>query len=604
MRRTTNYYEEMKTTFLAAILLLSSLYSFSQTTIQGSVKDASTNEGLPWCSISVKGTGKGAITNSEGSFAIVVRIPNDTLLFSYVGYRTTEVPASVVAAKRTVFLERTEIQLEELTVHADNDYLYDILDRCRKNLLKDKHGHEAKVYYGIETRTQEQPIELLECYYNGYMEGSSIKSLIFRNGRIGMAELDQRYFLTLNTSKAISQVDLVRQDPDYPSIPLQFNKKSLKKIFRLSMEPGENGMYHIGFQPSEEKHDHFSGDLWIDRKTHALVKIDLTIDNANRHPFVPIFKTDRISNVDIRISHTFKRDGSFNLPDHINFSYHVSYKSFRNNPDFSNPSAIQREITTGGVLCFYDYGDPFIIPRFDYDDNYDDYLKMSIIPFNKIFWDNNNTLILTEQQKESIGFFADNGLLVNFEEKNYGKDFLALTHYDSSLYENYYTFWDPVKRFSLNRNLPQNKVYSQRQINHSIMKDQYNLDKLEVQLLLDVTRTGNSISCGSYTVFDENKSSFHLPDEPETSAFLNIFFDLCEIERRKMELTMNTSDFTEKQIDSVYYFTLGNLKKITSKYLEEVKLGKHKKAMSKWNSAVSESLGIDNLKIFPEQEVK
>ena len=402
------------------------------------------------------------------------------------------------------------------------------------------------------------------------------------------------------TSKAISQMNLVRQDPDYPSIPLQFAKKDLKKMFQLTMKPGENGLYHIGFQPWKEIRNHFSGDLWIDRKTLALVKIDLAIDDAARHPFVPIFKVDRLSNVDIKISHTFKNDGISENLDHINFSYHVTYKSVRENPADMDPSVISREITTHGILCFYDYDDPFIIPRFEYDAGYDDYRKMSIIPFNKTFWDNNNTLILTANQKESLGFFADSGLLVNFGDGNYGKDFLTLTHYDSTLYENCYTFWDPVKRFSLNRSLPQNKIYSQRQINSSILTDQYNLDNLEVQLLLDVTRTGDAFSCRSYTVFDEKKTHFHLPDETNTKAFLNIFFDLCEMERRKMEKTLNTVDYTINQIDSVYRATLKGMDQITAKYLEEAKLGKNKKALMKWNAFVLENLDIDNLKLLQQ----
>ncbi len=587
-----------KTFGLSSALFLFSICSFSQTVIQGSVKDAASNEELPWCSISVKGTGKGTITNSEGTFVISVNFHTDTLLFSYVGYKALEVPSSVVSRKKTILLERTGIQLEELTVHADNDYLYDIVERCRKSIQKNRRYHVAKVYYSIETQTDEQPIELLECYYNGYIEGLSIKNLLFRNGRVGLAELDQRYFLTLNSSMAISQIDLVRQDPAYPYIPLQFGKKNLKKMFRLTMEPGENGMYRIGFQPWENLHSHFSGEMWIDRKTFVLVKIDLSIDTASRHPFIPIFKIDRLSNVDIKISQTFKNDGFSMIPDHINFSYHVTYKSVRDNFGITAPSVILREITTHGMLCFYDYDDPFIMPRFDYDENYDDYRKMSIIPFNKVFWDNNNTLVLTEKQKESIDFFADNGLLVNFEEGNYGKDFLTLTHYDTSLYENYYTFWDSVRRFSLNRSLPQNKISPPKEINNIIITYLYNL---EVQLLLDVTRVGNSFSCKSYTVLDEKKSHFHLPDDPETPAFLNIFFDLCEIERRIMDRTLNSKDYSLKQIDSIYRFTLVNMKKITAKYVDEVKLGKNKRALLHWNADVFENLGIDNVKIFREK---
>jgi hypothetical protein len=44
------------------------------------------------------------------------------------------------------------------------------------------------------------------------------------------------------------------------------------------------------------------------------------------------------------------------------------------------------------------------------------------------------------------------------------------------------------------------------------------------------------------------------------------------------------------------------MKKITAKYREEVKLGKNNRAMSKWNSQVLESLGIDNMKIFLKEK--
>jgi hypothetical protein len=43
------------------------------------------------------------------------------------------------------------------------------------------------------------------------------------------------------------------------------------------------------------------------------------------------------------------------------------------------------------------------------------------------------------------------------------------------------------------------------------------------------------------------------------------------------------------------------MKKVTTKYREEVKLGKNKRAFSKWNEVVLENLGIDNVKIFLEK---
>ena len=71
-----------------------------------------------------------------------------------------------------------------------------------------------------------------------------------------------------------------------------------------------------------------------------------------------------------------------------------------------------------------------------------------------------------------------------------------------------------------------------------------------------------------------------------------------------MEQALDTSTYSGTQIDSIYYSAIGNMKKITSKYLQEAKLGKNKRAMLSWNAAVLRNLGIDNLKIFQEKEEK
>jgi len=62
-----------------------------------------------------------------------------------------------------VFLEKKDVLLQELTVHAYDEFLYDLMEKCRKKLLKCKSERVAKVYYGIETYTKEQPVEWLNA---------------------------------------------------------------------------------------------------------------------------------------------------------------------------------------------------------------------------------------------------------------------------------------------------------------------------------------------------------------------------------------------------------------------------------------------------------
>jgi len=584
--------------FLSSVLFLFLGYSFSQTRITGVVRDSQTGEPLPFSSIAVKSSTQGTIANSDGAFSLPVNLIRDTLVFSYLGYEAMEISAKELAGIKIVLLKRKDILLQEVVVHSSDDYLYEILDRCRKNLLKNCGETVSKVYYGIETKTKDRPVELLECYYNGYLNGISVNSLKLKNGRIGVAEIDKRYFLTLNSSKGISRMPLISVRDDYPSLPLQMTKREAKKRFLLSPGQGDNETVHIAFRPKKESLSQFSGDLWIDKQSHALVKADLHIVNARKHPFLPVFPADSICRIDMDISHAFEKEGSTSRLDHISFSYRITYKSVRDTPMVAVPSIIQRELITSGIIYFYDYGNPFILPCFTYDNEIDDYSKISIIPYNDFFWDNNNTMVLTSAQKENLGFFANEGCLVNYRENNFGKDFLRIRHTDStfsSLYESNYYFWSPNKRIMLNRKLNQNLIYPREKVNNSILS---NLYSLKVQFLLDVTQKDETFDYRSYTVFDAAKTFYHLEEEPETRAFLNIFFDICEIERRKMENLLNSSGNTIQKIDSIYNEAVKRKDEISKQYLKEVQLGKAKKFLSEWNDYVFENLGIDNLKLF------
>jgi TonB-linked SusC/RagA family outer membrane protein len=82
-------------------------------TVKGTVK-STTGETIPGATIVLKGTTRGVNTNAEGEFTISCP-PNQTLVVSYVGYKTKEV---VVGAKTTIniVLEESLSELNEVVV--------------------------------------------------------------------------------------------------------------------------------------------------------------------------------------------------------------------------------------------------------------------------------------------------------------------------------------------------------------------------------------------------------------------------------------------------------------------------------------------------------
>lgn len=132
--------------FLLSLVFFLFLWSsFSQNTINGVIRDAKTGEALPFSSIAVKSTARGTIANAEGYFTLASNLNKDTLVFSYLGFEALEIPAKELIRIKTILLKRKDILLQEVVVHSNDDYLYEILNQCRKNLLKYHNDKVSKV---------------------------------------------------------------------------------------------------------------------------------------------------------------------------------------------------------------------------------------------------------------------------------------------------------------------------------------------------------------------------------------------------------------------------------------------------------------------------
>jgi len=65
-----------------------------QELITGTVTDAISNEPLPGVNVLIKGTSRGTATNTDGQFELTVESLQDTLMFSYIGYQTRQIPVN------------------------------------------------------------------------------------------------------------------------------------------------------------------------------------------------------------------------------------------------------------------------------------------------------------------------------------------------------------------------------------------------------------------------------------------------------------------------------------------------------------------------------
>lgn len=109
-----NLYTNLSRMFIMLSVMLLSTMSYAQTTVSGTVKDE-TGQGAPGVSIVEKGTTNGTATDTQGGFTLNVTDPNATLVFSFIGYKTQEIP---VGGRSTidVSLEPDVTALEEVVV--------------------------------------------------------------------------------------------------------------------------------------------------------------------------------------------------------------------------------------------------------------------------------------------------------------------------------------------------------------------------------------------------------------------------------------------------------------------------------------------------------
>lgn len=553
----------------------------AQVVVTGSIKDAEDRSALSFCSVAIKGSSKGSLANEEGIFSITVEKNSDVLIFYYLGYERKEIAASGLLQNGTVLLRQTSKPLDEVTVYSGDDRLYNMLVKCRNKLLAAKK-HSSKAYFQLSSKANGQPVEMLECYYNATVKGSAIKELALKNGRAGLAEFDHRYFISFNTSKAIRYLDLVRETDYLPGLPLQEGKRAMKKTYSLKTVAADEYSYHIAFTPKKEKRSYFNGSIWIDKKTGDIQKIELVCDSAVIHPFLA-YGNDTLKNVSLRITHTYEDDKL----SYVNFSYslnHTSTRSFDSlGPVFQHVS--EKEISTTGIIYFYGYdNDPFILPYYRYNPEYTDFRKIALIPYNPDFWKNADGLLHTQEQKNTLEFLEHYGELINFTNHK------IVDSTRKGFYEtNNYT-WTDSTRISYVRNLAlpgtNGNPFSQMPFT------------LSVQIYFDINKNGDGYSHFSATEFDAMNTYIPDPIDSVTKCFINIYFDLYEIERRKMEKQLSAGKYSLEQMEAIYMETLKNARSSTQEYLNEVNAGQNIEALKKWNSYCYQQLGFDNMSIF------
>lgn len=545
------------------------------------VLDAKTLDPVPFTTIHIVNKKRGTYCNAYGVFHIDKISLSDSIVLSFIGYQSLVLDPSVHFYSDTIFLEEESTNLNEVIILGKKDQLYSLIRKSKKT--KSVKVKQAKAYFSLETSSKNQQVELLECYYNGQFSAYDIKKLDLKNGRIALANFDNRFFVSTETSSALNKYHTFDNNSFFPLSPFQLSKKKLLKLYDLQLissykDDQSNTIFVIDFEPRKESTDLFSGKVWIDSTSGKLFKLNLEISNTSVHPFTPIGHADSLTQVNLQISKTYEEIESIMYLQSMDFNYSLEYKDRRDSIYIAQTKA---------VLYAYNYDSLFTLPSFDFSDgSYGDYRKINATPYNNFFWENMDEFSSGDQRQRNNVFVQNESNITN--QQLFGTN----TYFKKGFLQHPYVFWDE-KRIEFGNGAPDS--LKRRATQGKTPSERY---KLAVQIYMDVNVSNDSLHVLTQTVFDPFKSFFHFPKSPEGTAFINMYFDLMEIQRLALEEEIRYSKLNESEVRSLYRKKLSEIEILSESFFKETQHGSNPQAMVEWNDYIVEKLGIDNLELF------
>lgn len=153
--------------------------------ISGTITSKTDNKPLPFSSILIKGTTKGATANNKGVYSIALAPGNYILVFQYIGFQTYEQKVTVSNLDQTIDIQLSlqEYDLKEVVVKSGGeDPAYNIIRKAIENRafhLKEIKQFTAQVYIKGQLQLRNHPEKFLGNVVNFEDGDSSKQKLIY-----------------------------------------------------------------------------------------------------------------------------------------------------------------------------------------------------------------------------------------------------------------------------------------------------------------------------------------------------------------------------------------------------------------------------------------
>ncbi|NBP70982.1 MAG: carboxypeptidase-like regulatory domain-containing protein, partial [Cytophagia bacterium] len=124
-----------------------------ETIIKGKVTDVNSGDPIPFVNVLFKGTSIGTTTDFDGNFLLKTNTPKDTLLASYIGYKSRiKVITKGISQIVNFQLEEEVTNLQEVVVLAGENPAFEILRKVVRN--KNENDKRKLSAYEYDTYTK------------------------------------------------------------------------------------------------------------------------------------------------------------------------------------------------------------------------------------------------------------------------------------------------------------------------------------------------------------------------------------------------------------------------------------------------------------------
>ncbi|RAJ03957.1 carboxypeptidase-like protein [Chitinophaga skermanii] len=316
------------TRIIALIFCIASSISLhAQYKVRGTVKDAHTQELIPFATLQFVGTNTGMVTNAEGSFLFELNyIPSDSLLVRVMGYQRTVLFVDKSLKEQTLDFEisRSDVSLKQFEVKAnvnfallllrqiikhkpENNYnklesykyeLYNKLELDLKNLNTGKLSKNrftkpfAFILKNIDSTSENKPflpVFLTETISDYYYQRSprKTKELIKASRTSGLDNESVIKFLG-GMYQNINVYDNYIPVFDKSFVSPISNNGAVFYNYRITDTQyiDKSRFIKLNFEPKRRGENVFVGEVWVQDSTFAVQKMTMAVPNEANINFV------------------------------------------------------------------------------------------------------------------------------------------------------------------------------------------------------------------------------------------------------------------------------------------------------------------------------